>query len=106
MGDQEVQTLLNSIERYEQTSISVLEEYVKNTVARKQHNLEVNLALVKLYQFYPQQLNLSILNLILAQSLLQYKEQAFNLVLYMLPEKIVCWYCFSIDPPSTRRPAL
>lgn len=89
MSDQQVRNVLSSIDRYEQKSISVLEEYVKNSVANKQHNLEANLALVKLYQFYPQQLNLSLLTLILAQSLLHHKEQAFNLVLFMLPEKIV-----------------
>lgn len=90
MSESEVQTLLNSVERYEQSSISVLEEYVKTSVSRKQHNLEANLALVKLYQFYPQQLNFQILTLILAQSLLHQKEQAFNLVLFMLPERLVC----------------
>jgi len=62
---------------------------VKNNIGRKEHNLEANLALVKLYKFYPQQSNTQILSLILAQSLMYPQEQAFNLVLFMLSEKVL-----------------
>jgi len=88
MSAQEVQALLGSLERYEPTSIDVLEEYVRVNVGNKSHHLEANLALVKLYQLYPKRLNLNVLELILAQALMNPKEQAFHLSLCMLPEKV------------------
>eukprot|EP01126_Amoeba_proteus_P020360 TRINITY_DN2070_c0_g1_i9.p1 TRINITY_DN2070_c0_g1~~TRINITY_DN2070_c0_g1_i9.p1 ORF type:complete len:368 (-),score=60.01 TRINITY_DN2070_c0_g1_i9:143-1177(-) len=89
MSDEDqVLSLLNSTERYEERSIPKLEKYVVGNVSRQHFSLEVNMALVKLYQFYPQKLNMGVLTTLLLQNLMHPRSQGFMLAMYMLPEKI------------------
>eukprot|EP01123_Difflugia_compressa_P012532 TRINITY_DN5397_c0_g1_i1.p1 TRINITY_DN5397_c0_g1~~TRINITY_DN5397_c0_g1_i1.p1 ORF type:complete len:233 (+),score=42.95 TRINITY_DN5397_c0_g1_i1:51-701(+) len=83
-----IDALLNSADRYEDKSIPVFEEYILNQIKNKQFNMEASLALVKLYQFYPNNINIEVLEMLLAQCLLYLKEQAFNLALYMIPDNM------------------
>lgn len=89
MADTQIQALLDSTDRYEAKSIPAFEQYLQKQIAAQSFNLEVSLALVKLYQFYPENLNLQVLLLVLVQALAQVECQAFNLAVYMLSDKIV-----------------
>uniref|UniRef100_A0A6B2LHZ6 CSN8/PSMD8/EIF3K domain-containing protein n=1 Tax=Arcella intermedia TaxID=1963864 RepID=A0A6B2LHZ6_9EUKA len=79
---------MDSCDRFEESSIPIFESYIKSLVKQKKWDMESVLALVKLYQFYPEKANENVLALTLALCLLHVEEQAFSLALYMVPEKM------------------
>jgi len=84
--ESQIQTILRGTDRYEEKSIPTFEKYILHQINAKKFNLEATLALVKLYQFYPDKLNLPTLELLLAQSLMYMDDLAFSLALFMIPE--------------------
>lgn len=90
--DPVIQALLDCTDRYEAKSIPLLEEHLQKSIGAHVFNLEVSLALVKLYQFYPESVNANVLELVLVQALAHVEEQAFTLALYMCSDKIVFFF--------------
>jgi hypothetical protein len=92
-----IRVLLDSTDRFEQSSIPILENFIVSQIKETQFNLEVSLALVKLYQFFPTRLNYDVLVPLLAQLLANTQEQAFTTALFMIPDSIVCPFA-SLNP--------
>eukprot|EP01102_Stenamoeba_stenopodia_P008620 TRINITY_DN2503_c0_g1_i1.p1 TRINITY_DN2503_c0_g1~~TRINITY_DN2503_c0_g1_i1.p1 ORF type:complete len:216 (+),score=60.10 TRINITY_DN2503_c0_g1_i1:69-716(+) len=63
-----IQTLIEG-NRYRVEILPELEAYVQHQVANNENHLEANLALLKLYQFYPDKTNLAIIKAILLKAL-------------------------------------
>lgn len=88
---EKIRALLDSTDRFEQASITPLETFILSQIQESQFNLEVSLALVKLYQFFPARVNYDVLVPLLTQLLANSQEQAFTLALYMIPDSVVCF---------------
>jgi hypothetical protein len=86
---EKIKVILDSTDRFEQSSIPALETFILSQIQESQFNLEVSLALVKLYQFFPNRLNYDVLVPMLGQLLANSQEQAFTLALYMIPDSVV-----------------
>lgn len=59
---------MDKIDRYDIGSIGPLEKIVKGSL-EGEHNLDASLALLKLYQFFPDKLNKELIELILLSAL-------------------------------------
>ena len=70
--------------RYNPNSIVVLEKFVEQQVNEQRYHPEANMALLKLYQFFPKQRNDAIMLRVLCKSLTRLSD--FLPCLYLLPE--------------------
>jgi len=86
--DSKARGVLDSTDRFERDSIPVLENCILTQIQESQFNLEVSLALVKLYQFFPSSLNFDVLIPLLVQMLANSQEQGFSLAMYMIPDSV------------------
>lgn len=85
---EEIHSLIEA-NRYSADIIAELEKYVLEQVANKQHDLEANLALLKLYQFFPARASVSVIVQILIKAVMHLPRSDLILSLYFIPEKIV-----------------
>jgi translation initiation factor 3 subunit K len=83
-----IQKLVES-NRYSPDIIPELEKYVASQVANKTHDTEANLALLKLYQFYPEKNNSQVVANILLKAIMNFPSTDFMLALYLISEKTV-----------------
>lgn len=82
MGDSNPLTIadmLKTIERYNPEHLKTIEDYVEEQVKDNTYDLEANLAVLKLYQFNPNLLNLKITHLILLKALTNFPHTDFTL---------------------------
>lgn len=77
--------LSNASTKFSEDSIRPLEEFARS----KEYSLEANLALLKLYQFFPTRANREVIALILVKALTQLPQNDFLLYSYVIPERIV-----------------
>jgi len=82
-----VQTMLKGIERYNPTQLTTFEAYVAQQMKEGTHDLEANLAVLKLYQFNNNAFNLDVVHDILIKALTALPETAFTLCLFLVPEE-------------------
>lgn len=88
--DTKIKQLLSNHEtRFSKDSISAFEEYVKKQVADNTYDRDTNLALLKLYQFYPESMNADIVSKVLAKGLMNLPQTDFNSYLHILPSNKV-----------------
>lgn len=80
-----MQDLLSSTRRYDIEAIPIIEKYLRTSPV---YDLESSLALVKLYQIYPEKCDFDLFLMLLTNSLAKFTTQGFSLSLYMIPEKI------------------
>ncbi|PVU91703.1 hypothetical protein BB559_004012 [Furculomyces boomerangus] len=88
----EINNLINSVNRYNPKNIPVLEEYLKdqcNSYSKDSNDLAANLALLKLYQFNPDQINLDAVINVLVKALASLPGNDFILCLYLLNEQVI-----------------
>lgn len=85
--EQEVLTLLQN-QRYDPNILPRLEEFVDLQVAQEFSDAEANLAVLKLYQFYPDQYNASTVSKILIKALMTLPSTDFLCALYLIPERL------------------
>ncbi|RKP10309.1 armadillo-type protein [Thamnocephalis sphaerospora] len=91
-----INTIVNGIDRYNPANIALLEEYLAEQCRQSGSDLQVNLALLKLYQFNDEAVKLDVIATVLAKALVMSPEPDFNLCLYLLngqiiaDEKIAC----------------
>ncbi|KAG9510015.1 Eukaryotic translation initiation factor 3 subunit K, partial [Fragariocoptes setiger] len=80
---------LKGIERYNPKNIDVLVEYLNEQCASNQYDLEANLALLKLYQFNPDQFSPSIVEKVLLKAVTNLPHPDFILCKCLLdPSKL------------------
>eukprot|EP01112_Ceratiomyxa_fruticulosa_P015018 TRINITY_DN4369_c0_g2_i1.p1 TRINITY_DN4369_c0_g2~~TRINITY_DN4369_c0_g2_i1.p1 ORF type:complete len:209 (+),score=39.03 TRINITY_DN4369_c0_g2_i1:125-751(+) len=85
--EQSITSLIEN-NRYSADIIKDLENYVQQQVSQNTYHQEANLALLKLYQFYPSSSNTAIISLILLKALMALPTTDFLLCSYLIPEKI------------------
>lgn len=73
--------------RYDRNSLPQLEKYVECQVEQQLNDSEANLAVLKLYQFYPQTYNASVVSKILIKALTTLPSTDFLCALYLIPER-------------------
>ncbi|KAJ1722266.1 hypothetical protein LPJ53_003308 [Coemansia erecta] len=88
----EIHSLLTGVERYNPLKASLLEDYLARQCANpdptNNHDLMANLALLKMYQFNPDLLDLDVVRRILAKALISPSTGDFNLCLYLLNDEV------------------
>jgi translation initiation factor 3 subunit K len=96
MGRQEDIHSLIEANRYSSDIIPELEKYVHEQVAGRHYDLEANLALLKLYQFYPDKASVPVISHILIKAIMNLPQPDLILSLYLISEKIVSFAFFHI----------
>lgn len=81
----EVDTILESLDRFNAEKIPLLQNYVRAQCKSGKFDIEANLALLKLYQFNPQTSDEDIILSILAMGLVRFYSSDFALSLHLLP---------------------
>lgn len=89
--------------RYNIETIEKLESHLNDQIERKtNYDLDANLALLKLYQFFPEKLQKTSVSKVLAKALMNLPSNDFILAMYLVPEQLVMQifkfliYCFII----------
>mmetsp|Transcript_556 Transcript_556/g.1447 ORF Transcript_556/g.1447 Transcript_556/m.1447 type:complete len:222 (+) Transcript_556:101-766(+) len=75
-------------ERYNPDKLAQLEAYVDQQVVNSTYQLDANLALLRLYQFSPEKINLQKLLRLLVKALMQLPAPDFNTCLCLVPESV------------------
>lgn len=85
----QINDIIETVERYNTEKIPVLHSYVDEQLANKvQYDSAANLAVLKLYQFNPDQINYKYISSILTKALTALPDPDFNLCLALLNEEI------------------
>lgn len=84
--EKEVLNLLQN-RRYDPNTLPRLEEFVNHQVKNQFTDPEANLAVLKLYQFYPQKYNAAIVTKVLIKALMNLPSNDFLCALYLIPER-------------------
>ena len=74
-----LENMLKGIEWYNPDNIITLEQYVQMQAKENGYDLEANLALLKLYQFNPQQMNMPYVEMVLLKALTNLPHSDFSL---------------------------
>eukprot|EP00696_Hemimastix_kukwesjijk_P013861 gnl/Hemi2/27693_TR9158_c0_g1_i1.p1 gnl/Hemi2/27693_TR9158_c0_g1~~gnl/Hemi2/27693_TR9158_c0_g1_i1.p1 ORF type:complete len:230 (+),score=86.38 gnl/Hemi2/27693_TR9158_c0_g1_i1:58-690(+) len=81
-----IATLLEK-DRYNTEILPQLEGYVQAQVAQNTYDIDANLAVLKLYQFFPEKNNVAIRNLILVKALAALPAPDFSLCCYLIVDQ-------------------
>mmetsp|Transcript_21481 Transcript_21481/g.54869 ORF Transcript_21481/g.54869 Transcript_21481/m.54869 type:complete len:219 (+) Transcript_21481:68-724(+) len=82
-----IEDLLNSDDRYEVSSLEVLESFLDEQMKNGTYFLDANLAILKLYLLYPKETKEEVLKNILLKALMAFPAPDFSLCMYQIPEK-------------------
>jgi len=91
-----IETILNGLDRYNPETTGVFEAYVESQCADKSYDAYANIALLKLYQFNPHLTNHEITTNVLVKALTVFPQPDFALCLSLLPP-------YSLLPKSTTK---
>ncbi|KAG4086541.1 ARM repeat-containing protein [Neocallimastix lanati (nom. inval.)] len=81
----QINDIIETVERYDTEKIPLLHEYIDEQLANKvQYDSAANLAVLKLYQFNPDQINFKYISAILIKALTALPDPDFNLCLALL----------------------
>ncbi|CAH8433521.1 unnamed protein product [Heterobilharzia americana] len=80
----EIKKLLQGIERYSPEHRNALEEHILWQIHNNEYDLEANLALLRLYQFYPDRFNAEYAKLVLLKAMCNHSQSDFTLCKYLL----------------------
>ncbi|ORX85258.1 ARM repeat-containing protein [Anaeromyces robustus] len=81
----QINDIIETVERYDTEKIPLLHEYIDEQLANKvQYDSAANLAVLKLYQFNPDQINFKYISAILTKALTALPDPEFNLCLALL----------------------
>ena len=84
-----VASMLKGVDRYNPQNIPTLEDYVNLQAREYGYDLEANLALLKLYQFKPNDFNLNVVCQILLKALTNLPNSDFVICKCMLSQQIL-----------------
>lgn len=97
----DIQTLIDGVERYNLDNLEPLEEYLDQQIRAGGYDCLANLAILKLYQFNPQVQKTSVIMAALLKALTAVPADDFSLHLHLLPP-----YVLVQSPRSTPDPEL
>jgi len=81
----QINDIIETVERYDTEKIPLLHEYIDEQLANKvKYDSAANLAVLKLYQFNPDQINFKYISSILTKALTALPDPDFNLCLALL----------------------
>jgi len=81
----QINDIIETVERYDTEKIPLLHQYIDEQLANKvQYDSAANLAVLKLYQFNPDQINFKYISSILTKALTALPDLDFNLCLALL----------------------
>jgi len=81
----QINDIIETVERYDTEKIPLLHEYIDQQLANKvKYDSAANLAVLKLYQFNPDQINFKYISSILTKALTALPDPDFNLCLALL----------------------
>eukprot|EP00742_Colponemidia_sp_Colp-10_P001108 GILJ01001198.1.p1 GENE.GILJ01001198.1~~GILJ01001198.1.p1 ORF type:complete len:239 (-),score=34.81 GILJ01001198.1:205-846(-) len=86
MSKEYIQRLLTT-DRYNVEILPQLEAYLQRQIETQTSDIEANLAILKLYQFHPEKVNVSVMAKILTKALMSLPNADFTLCMYLIPEK-------------------
>lgn len=79
-----IRQLLNGIESYNPEHRILLEQHLDWQISTGEYDLEANLALLRLYQFYPEHFNVDATKLVLLKALASFSPSDFILYKYLI----------------------
>lgn len=94
---EEIDRILNSLERYNSENIDVLQNYVKQQADGEQCDIAANLALLKLYQFTTNTAKDDYIVMVLTKALVRFYTSDFSTAMHLLPP-----YVTSIEESSLK----
>jgi translation initiation factor 3 subunit K len=86
--------------RYNPDLVPSLEEYVDKQIASRTFDLSTNLVLLRMYQFFPDRTNSTVLVKVLVKALMQLPGTDFTLCAYLVPQR------FQLEEPIANLLAL
>mmetsp|Transcript_93755 Transcript_93755/g.148027 ORF Transcript_93755/g.148027 Transcript_93755/m.148027 type:complete len:228 (+) Transcript_93755:75-758(+) len=87
MSQKKIQDLMKVSGRYEIELLPDMESYLKEQLENGTYDLDVNLAILKLYLLYPDEAKAEVYEGILLKALMAYPATDFALCMYQIPEK-------------------
>ncbi|RXW18228.1 hypothetical protein EST38_g7608 [Candolleomyces aberdarensis] len=97
-----IDDLVNGVDRYNPTNLSILEDYLYHQIRSEEYDCLANLAILKLYQFNPDIYNPDIVINILIKALAASPLPDFNLCISLMDERTTSSHLDEPDPlPST-----
>jgi translation initiation factor 3 subunit K len=87
MSASTINALIES-KRYNPEILPELEKHLQEQLGTKTYNFEANLAILKLYQFYPHKENKDVIAKILIKALMNLPNTDFLLCSYLVPERL------------------
>uniref|UniRef100_A0A7S2YX86 Eukaryotic translation initiation factor 3 subunit K n=1 Tax=Chloropicon laureae TaxID=464258 RepID=A0A7S2YX86_9CHLO len=91
---------LSGKDRYNPDLIPTLEAFVDKQIASKSFDLSTNQVLLRMYQFFPEKTNSTVLVKILVKALMQLPGTDFTLCTYLVPQR------FQLEEPIAKLSAL
>lgn len=85
----EIDAILEGLDRYNEESIAVLEKYVQSQANGPANDIVANLALLKLYQFYPRQAKDELILTVLTKALVRFYSADFTSAMHLLPPHLL-----------------
>ncbi|CAH8428572.1 unnamed protein product [Schistosoma turkestanicum] len=79
-----IKSKLQGIESYNPEHIAVLEEHLTWQITNNDYDFEANLALLRLYQFYPERFNAECARLVLLKAIISMNQSDFTLCKYLV----------------------
>ncbi|KAG5463050.1 MAG: armadillo-type protein, partial [Olpidium bornovanus] len=84
-----IEQLIEGVDRYNPDNCELLENYLQHQCASREHDLMANLAILKLYQFNPELINITVISNILAKALTAIPQPDFGTCLFMLNDTLM-----------------
>ena len=76
---------LSAADRYNPEAVPPMEQYVDQQIASKTFDLSTNLVLLRMYQFFPERTNSTVLVKVLVKALTQLPGNDFALCVHLVP---------------------
>eukprot|EP00932_Pfiesteria_piscicida_P017590 SRR837773.4469.p3 GENE.SRR837773.4469~~SRR837773.4469.p3 ORF type:complete len:228 (-),score=123.23 SRR837773.4469:86-736(-) len=87
MSPPHIEDLLNGDDRYDVTSLEVLEAHLQEQIDGGSYDLDANLAILKLYLLYVDETKVEVYRDVLLKALLAFPAPDFSLCMYQIPER-------------------
>lgn len=87
---EEVEKILNTLDRHNSESIPILQQYVAKQAQDGSVDILANLALLRLYQFNVESAKEDVINIVLSKALIRFYSADFTSCLHLLPPYVLC----------------
>ncbi len=99
MNPSAISTLIEN-NRYNIEILPQLENYVQTQVDSQSYHFDANHTVIKFYQFNPEKIQKMIVGKILVKALMNLPSNDFQLLMFMIPERLVSLLAAFLNPPQ------